>query len=131
MEEKKRILVADDEEDIREFLKQVLEESGYAVTLACDGEEALAMVSQGKFDLITLDVQMPKKDGLLTLSELKALPTASEIPVIMMTGIKDKAGVALTKEGIGNALGAEPDVYLEKPVSQRELLRAVESLLQS
>jgi len=77
------ILVVDDEEYIRKLLKIELEENGYQVILAEDGEEALAKVAENEFDLITLDIRMPKMDGLDFLGHLREMD--KDLPVIILT----------------------------------------------
>ena len=130
MAEKKRALVVDDEEGIREFIREVLEEEGWEVLLAEDGVQAwaLATVPNRLLHVIISDIQMPKKDGIVLLKELKSDARLSSIPVILLTGIREKAGISFTKEGIGDTLGTEPSAYLEKPVTPQELLKAVRSL---
>lgn len=77
------ILVVDDEEYIRKLLKIELEEDGYQVILAEDGEEALAKVLENKIDLITLDIRMPKMDGLDFLGRLRDMD--KDLPIIILT----------------------------------------------
>jgi len=79
----KKVLVVDDEQNIRELYKEEIEEMGYEVTLVNDGIEALAMLDKTKFDLVTLDMRMPGMDGIETLRKMKEKD--SSLPVIICT----------------------------------------------
>ena len=88
-----KILVADDEEDIRLIIKFALEDKGYKVITASDGAEAVAIADKGKIDLIILDAAMPKMDGYEACKRLKKDSKTKDIPVIFLTAIdlqKDK-----------------------------------------
>ena len=77
------MLVVDDDASVRRFLEMLLSEAGYAVALAGDGEEAVGMCRERPFDLVLMDVRMPKKSGFDALLEIQAVNPA--IPVLMMT----------------------------------------------
>jgi CheY-like chemotaxis protein len=79
----KKVLVVDDEQNIRELYKEEIEEMGYEVTLAHDGIEALALLDKATFDLVTLDMRMPDMDGIETLRKMKEKNSA--LPVIICT----------------------------------------------
>jgi len=81
--EMKKILVVDDEENIRFLYKEELGDEGYEVTLASSGKEALELLESGKPDLITLDIKMPEIDGIETLRRIKEID--EKIPVILCT----------------------------------------------
>lgn len=83
----KTVLVVDDEESIRLLYKEELEEDGYRVILASDGEEALKTVRKDRPDLITLDIRMPGMDGIEVLGRIKEMKP--DIPVIMSTAYGD------------------------------------------
>ena len=78
-----RILVADDEQSMREFLDIMLKREGYKVTLASHGEEVSKLIDKDIFDLVLLDIRMPKIDGIAVLKKIKA--TSPETIVIMIT----------------------------------------------
>src|ERR1700733_9315304 len=82
---KKRILIADDEPAGREFSRTVLEYSGFEVFEAGDGEEALTSALSSRPDLILLDIQMPLRDGLSVVAELRRNPRFASIPIIAVT----------------------------------------------
>jgi CheY-like chemotaxis protein len=83
----KKVLVVDDEENIRELYKEELEEMGYAVTTVSDGMQALTVMDTGKFDLVTLDMRMPDQDGIETLRKMKEKD--STLPVIICTAYEE------------------------------------------
>jgi DNA-binding response OmpR family regulator len=114
-----RILVVEDEKKVASFLKKGLEEEYYAVDCAYDGEEALYMVEANEYDLMILDIMLPKIDGLEVLKGVrdKALP----LPVLMLTA-KDSI------EDVVKGLDAGGDDYLTKPFAFAELLARVRAL---
>ncbi len=84
----KKILVVDDDQYIRELYEEVLKEAGYTVETAVDGEEGLALMQKGGYDLVLLDVMMPKRDGLGVLSALNANPPVQKNgPIILVTNL--------------------------------------------
>jgi heavy metal response regulator len=115
-----RILVVEDEKKVASFLKKGLEEEYYAVDCAYDGEEALYMVEANDYDLVILDIMLPKIDGLEVLKGVrdKGLP----LPVLMLTA-KDSV------EDVVKGLDAGGDDYLTKPFAFAELLARVRALL--
>ena len=122
----KRILIVDDEEDIREYLKVALEDAGFEVETACDGLEALEICRRNPPDLISLDLVMPKHSGVKCYRELQKDKTLSKIPVLTVTGhARDELGKADFEEMTMSG----PGVYLEKPVSSQKYVSAVRKLL--
>ena len=113
------ILVVEDEEPIADILKFQLEKSGYQVSVADDGEKAVAMISQTAFDLVLLDLMLPKKDGFEVCRDVRQY---SMVPIIMLT-----ARDAEVDKVLGLELGA--DDYVTKPFSTRELLARVKANL--
>jgi DNA-binding response OmpR family regulator len=114
-----RVLVVDDDADIRGLLRQLLERAGYAVVEAPDGREGLRTLYSASPDLVLLDVSMPGLDGWQTLERIRDL---SEIPVLMLT-----ARTAELEKVRGLKAGA--DDYVAKPFGRQELLARVEALL--
>ena len=115
-----KILIVDDEPRIRELIREHLQYAGYACEEAGDGSAALTMVLGGGFDLVILDVMMPKKDGFTLAKEIRQIN--SEIPIIFLTAKNMKEDVL---EGF--KLGA--DDYMSKPFSMEELLLRIEAVL--
>ncbi len=117
---KAKILVAEDDANIRLGLVATLESEGYAVTAASDGAQALRLFPQEKFELVLLDVMMPKASGYDVCRELRARGT--RVPVLFLTA----KGEEIDKV-VGLKLGA--DDYVTKPFGVHELLARVEALL--
>lgn len=128
-DETKKVLIADDEADVREFVQAALEDDGYRFILASTGGEALEKAAAEKPDLIILDVQMPKKDGLAALYDLRRDPALKAVPVILLTGIAEKTGVRFSAEAVQDYMGEKPDAYFDKPVDPAQLRDAVRKLL--
>jgi heavy metal response regulator len=115
-----RILVVEDERKIAEFVKKGLKAEGYAVDTAADGEEGRFLAGTGDYDLILLDLRLPKMDGVMLCRTLRAEKYAG--PILMLTArdtVKDKV--------LGLDSGA--DDYLTKPFDFEELLARVRALL--
>lgn len=117
-----RLLIIEDEADIRELISFNLEMSGYEVEKARDGEEGLAMARSSAFDLIILDLMLPGMDGLKVCSQLKREPDTKSVPVIMLTARSEDDDVV---EGLET--GA--DDYVTKPFSPRVLIARVKAAL--
>jgi len=115
------VLVADDDPQMRRFLRALLERDGYDVREAADGLDVLDAVEEGGVDLVLLDVEMPRLDGLATLGELRARVRTAALPVIVLTARGDSA------ETDAFALGA--DDYLTKPVNPKSLASRVGATL--
>lgn len=98
----KKLLIVEDEQDIRELYSEILRGEGYEVTEAWDGEVGLKTALSGRFDIILLDVMLPKVDGLKILKEIKKKPELSKIPIILLTNL---GADAVIKEAF--TLGAE------------------------
>jgi len=121
----KTVLVVDDEPDTREYLTTVLEDNGFAVCVAKDGAEAIAMIDQTAPDLVTLDITMPEKSGVAVYRKLKEDEQLKGIPVIIVTGISDdfKKFISTRRQV------PPPEGYISKPVDSEQFLRMVSDLL--
>ncbi len=117
----KEILVVDDERDIRELCRDILETEGFSVELASDGEEALQKMQQFNFVIFIIDIIMPKIDGLELISRIKKRKPLSII--IVTTGFS-------SIEGAVRAVHAGAFQYLSKPLSAPELIQAVKKGLE-
>ena len=117
--EQRRILVVDDEQTVRDFLQRTLEKAGYDVITAANGQEALDKISQFDVSLVLLDIMMPRLDGFEVLARM---PQDLNIPVIMLSGIRDET----TKI---DSLGLGADDYIAKPFSVGELLARIQAKL--
>lgn len=116
------ILVADDEEDLRELVAYRLTRSGYQVIAARDGEEALRLAGERAPDLMVLDVMMPRLDGYELTRRVRAEDSLRAIPVILLTARSQEADVDR-----GFEVGA--DDYLKKPFNPDELVARVRAVL--
>ncbi len=127
----KKVLVVDDDPDVRLFNTTVVEENGYIPVEAANGEEGLKMVREEKPDLVILDVLMPRQSGIRLYRELKTDSAFKHINVIMLSGIAKKTFLrsqkALTE--FGGEVVPEPEIYLEKPVEPEELAAAIKKFL--
>ena len=127
----KKVLVVDDDPDVRLFSVTVLEENGYIPLEAEDGESGLEMIKSEKPDLIILDVLMPRQSGVRLYRELKTSKTLKDVKVIILSGIAKKTFLrsqkALTE--FGGAEIPEPEIYLEKPVEPDELADVIKKVL--
>jgi heavy metal response regulator len=115
-----RILVVEDEKKVASFLKKGLEEEHYAVDTALDGEEGLGLAEINEYDLIILDIMLPKLDGMEVLRRIRG--NGSSVPILMLTA-KDST------EDIISGLDSGSDDYLTKPFSFAEFLARVRALL--
>ena len=116
------ILVADDEEDLRELVSYRLTRSGYEVVEAQDGQEALELATQRVPDLMVLDVMMPRLDGYELTSRVRAEDSLRSVPVILLTARSQENDVSR-----GFDVGA--DDYLKKPFNPDELVARVRAVL--
>jgi twitching motility two-component system response regulator PilH len=127
----KKVLIVDDDPDVRMFNATVVEESGYTPVEATNGEEGLEMVKRDRPDLVLLDVLMPKQSGIRLYRELKTDKSLIGIPVIMLSGVAKRTFLrsqkALTE--FGDKPVPEPEIYLEKPVEPDELAREIKKIL--
>lgn len=123
-DQRKRVLVVDDERHIVRLVQVNLERQGYEVLTAYDGVECLEKAKSQQPDLIILDVMMPRMDGFEALQRLKTDPETSHIPVIMLTARAQDRDVLQ-----GYQYGA--DLYLTKPFSPMELLSLVRRVFES
>lgn len=119
-----RILVAEDEADIRFMTCFTLRFGGFEVFEAEDGQEALEMAQRDPPDLILLDVRMPRLDGIETCRQLKNLPNTKDIPVVMLSAWSQKSEIEQGKDA-----GAVD--YLLKPYVPQDLIARLKSILEN
>src|SRR5579884_4394109 len=116
------ILIADDEQDIRDLLAYNLSREGFAIETATNGKEALQKLEQTPAALVLLDIMMPEMDGFETCRAIRSNPKTANIPVLFLTARAGEVDQIVSLE-----LGA--DDYVQKPVSPRVLVARVKSLL--
>lgn len=115
----KRILIVDDDLSVRTLFTDTLTTEGFEVQSAADGEQGLVLMKQGGYDLVLLDVMMPKLDGIGVLTELQAHPPKAKIgQVVLFTSLHDDPAVqeGLTKGATGAIVKSDftPDILLKK-----------------
>lgn len=119
----KKIVVTDDDATLREILQDLFQERGHSVHAAADGEEALPLILREKPDLLILDLNMPLRDGLDVMKELKRHPALDRMKILIVSGSQSRGDRLLCE-----ALGAHG--FVPKPFSCEDLLRKAEGLLQ-
>lgn len=118
----RRILIVDDDERSAEFCRAVLDKHGFSAVAVHDGEAAISRLSSESFDLILLDMILPGMDGLSFLSHLRTDPISRSVPVVVVTGVTDRAPLMKAfEQGV--------DDYLIKPFVVSELLVRIKSVL--
>jgi two-component system alkaline phosphatase synthesis response regulator PhoP/two-component system response regulator VicR len=120
---KRKILIVDDEEVIRKFLRIHLDKLGYEVMEAADGEQAIKELGKDDFDLLICDILMPKKDGWEVIKEAKSNPKTKDIPVIILTAKNEDSDMFK-----GYDLGAS--YYMTKPFTKGQLLYGLKLMLE-
>ena len=116
-----RVLVVDDEPNIRRLIVHHLTQAGYAVRTASDGAEALAEIDEHRPDLLILDVMMPRVSGLTVLDQIKGDPRTAEIPVVLLTA-RD------ADDQIRHGWQQGTDFFMPKPFDPRELCVVVDRM---
>jgi CheY-like chemotaxis protein len=126
---KAKILIADDDPDIRESLQAILEGQQYTVVTAVDKTDGMEKIKAEKPDLAILDVMMSSwEDGFEMSRELKKDPLFKDMPILMLTGIKNETGIDF-KSAAGDPIWCPVDAFLEKPIEPDILLAEVTKLL--
>ena len=127
----KRVLVVDDEMDLRTFISTLLESNGYKAVVAENGEQGMAKVREKKPDMITLDVMMPKESGIKMYRDIKTNPEYRDIPVLIISGLARKTFLHSQKvlDKFKNQEVPEPNGYIEKPPEPEEVIAEVQRLI--
>jgi two-component system, OmpR family, phosphate regulon response regulator PhoB len=127
----KRVLVVDDEMDLRTFISTLLESNGYKAVVAENGEQGMVKVREKKPDMITLDVMMPKESGIKMYRDIKTNPDFRDIPVLIISGLAKKTFLHSQKvlDKFKNQEVPEPNGYIEKPPEPEELLAEVQRII--
>jgi len=118
-----KILIADDEANILVSLEYLMKREGYAVSVARDGDEALAAIIRERPALVLLDVMMPRKSGFEVCQEVRANDAVKDTLIVMLTAKGRDTDVA-------KGLGIGADAYVMKPFSTRELVQKVRTMLE-
>jgi CheY-like chemotaxis protein len=123
----KYILVVDDDPDLVETVAMMLESKGCEVGRAYDGVEAEESIKERRPDLIVLDIMMPRKDGYVLCSELKADDDTKDIPVILLTAVGE--AVPTTTYTHRDGMATEADEYIPKPIDTESLWNTINQLV--
>lgn len=127
----KKVLIVDDDPDVRLFNLTVVEQAGHVPIEAANGEEGLKLIKEQQPDLVILDVLMPRQSGIRLYRELKTQKSMKNIQVVLLSGIAKRTFLrsqkALTE--FGDAEVPEPEYYLEKPVEPEELAEVIKKVL--
>ncbi len=121
----KTILVIDDEPDIVTFLTMLLEDNGYRVISAQNGQQGMEAAKAEKPDLITLDITMPEKSGVKFYREMKSDPDLSGIPIIIVTGVSGDFEQFIS----GRKQVPPPEGYISKPIEEETMLKTIGDLI--
>ncbi len=124
-----KILIADDDPDMRLAIASVLASRSYQIVEAGDGHEALRKLEEEKPDLLLLDLLMPGMDGFAVVKELRHTEEKRypDVPILIITSIREEAGQRRYELELGRKLGV--DAYIEKPIEPFVLLRRVQEIL--
>ena len=121
-DERKKILIADDEEDIKMVLQMYLENCGYEVVTAFDGLDAASKIRETKPDLVLMDIMMPVIDGVEVTRQIKSDDATKDIPVVMLTAAAQSAMV-------DKAMEAGASDYIAKPFEPEQVQEAITKLI--
>lgn len=126
----KKVLVVDDEPDVRNFLATCIEDAGFQVTTAIDGADALEKVQADPPDLMTLDMVMPRVNGIGLMRKLRSMDQFTRLPVIVITAhAHDELGSEDIKGFNAFTSGLRPRYTMEKPVTPEKLVTAISDIL--
>ena len=121
---KKRVLIADDDTDVLEVIKAILEHEGYQVHTARDGEQAFKMLRKRSFDAVILDVVMPKVTGVKLLQIMRKSSRMKEVPTMLLTG-----NLLETRRLEENGSTQLANDFITKPFNTRDLIKRVRALI--
>jgi CheY-like chemotaxis protein len=126
----KKVLIVDDDPDIRDVLTLILESQEYQVTTARDGIECIDKLRKGKPDIMILDLLMPRMDGFAVYKELQDAKWAEykDMPILILTSVREESSRRRYELETGQKLSV--DYYIEKPVSPEVLIDTVEKLIE-
>jgi CheY-like chemotaxis protein len=120
-----RILIVDDESDVRTYLEVLFQENGYETAVAVDGEEAMSKVKEFKPDVITLDIIMPNESGQKFYRDLIKDPERSKTPVVICSGVTRYKDL-FSRD---HRTMPKPFAFVEKPIDKQELLDRIKEAL--
>ena len=126
----KKVLVVDDEPDVRNFLATCIEDAGFQVDTASDGAQALEKLQADPPDLMTLDMVMPRVSGINLMRQIRSMEQFSRLPVIVITAhAHDELGSEDIRGFSAFTSGLRPRYTMEKPVTPQKLVNAISEIL--
>ena len=126
----KKVLVVDDEPDVRNFLAACIEDAGFQVATAVDGADALQKLQADPPDLMTLDMVMPRVSGIGLMRQLRGMEQFVRLPIIVITAhAHDEMGSEDIKDFSAFASGLRPRYMMEKPITPKKLVNAIGDIL--
>lgn len=127
----KKVLVVDDEMDVRTFISTLLEANGYTALTADNGQSGMALFEEKRPELVTLDVMMPKESGIKMYRDIKTNPDYADVPVLVISGLAKKTFLHSQKvlDKFKDQTVPPPDGYIEKPPEPDELLAEIKRLI--
>ena len=120
----KKVLIIDDEQDMRVYLEALFRKAGYETETASDGEQGVWLAEAHQPDLITLDVLMPRKSGVKAYRSLRTSGSTGTIPIIVLTGLTRLDDFFGDLDNV-----PKPDALVEKPIDRDVFLKQVEALI--
>ncbi|MCZ0754280.1 response regulator transcription factor [Anoxybacillus sp. J5B_2022] len=117
-----KILLAEDEEVLRMLVFDTLEDEGYDIDEACDGQEAIELIKENDYDLILLDYMMPIYTGLEVIQQVRSIPEKKHVKIMMLSAKSQQADQQ-------RVLEAGADYFMAKPYSPIELVKRIEEIL--
>ncbi len=128
-ERARRAVIIDDEPDLCEYIASILQDHGFETHAAHDARTGEDLVLEHEPDLVCLDLMMPGRSGIQLFGKLKGDARTADIPLIMITGIRDELNIDWAD--IATSLRArKPDGFIEKPVDPARLMRVVEDIME-
>jgi CheY-like chemotaxis protein len=125
----RRAVVIDDEPDLCSYISSILTDHGFETVVAHDAHSGESQIRDNPPDLICLDLMMPGRSGVQLFSRLKSNAATRDIPLIMITGIKEQLNIDWGQVA-GQLRARKPDGFVEKPVDPVRLMRVIEDVMQ-
>lgn len=126
MNDKKRVLVVEDEVDVRTYISTLFQDQGYEILTAENGKEGFELALKEKPDLITLDIAMPSQSGMRTFRMFKDSEELKSIPVIIITGMGENVESFIKRL---KGFSSQPEGFMGKPIDEEKLIKMASDLI--
>ena len=126
MNDKKKVLVVEDEVDVRTYISTLFQDQGYEILTAENGKEGFELALKEKPDLITLDIAMPSQSGMRTFRMFKDSEELKSIPVIIITGMGEDVSSFINRL---KGFSSKPEGFMGKPIDEEKLIKMVSDLI--